>query len=176
MQGPHSWAVFVGREANEIKEARPFVLLRGEGLWDSCLLRLLGGADIRERKIWEAKICPFLFLCYYTYAGTTAIPMVADITYEPVTSTSLSPIYTWELSSQVPTWHLHMNITQEHHTWHVQRYTHHSSEITSAFALSLQENDIASHPVIPESFIHSLVDLKKYLFYSVPDNVCLLSI
>lgn len=51
MQGLHSRAVFVDREANEIKEARPFALSRGEGFWDSCLLRLLGGADIRERKI-----------------------------------------------------------------------------------------------------------------------------
>ena len=51
MQGQLSQAVFVNRKANEIKEARSFALSIVEGFWDSCLLRLLGGADSREGKI-----------------------------------------------------------------------------------------------------------------------------
>lgn len=66
MQGQLSPAVAVDREANEIKEARPLELSRVEGVWDSCLLRALGGADTTERKIPEAKVGPFLSLCYCT--------------------------------------------------------------------------------------------------------------
>ena len=62
MQGWLSRAVFVDRKANEIKEAMrlKITLSSVEGFWDFCLLRLLGGVDITE-KIWEAKVCPFLF-------------------------------------------------------------------------------------------------------------------
>lgn len=64
MQGQFFLVVVVDREVNEIKEVRLLELSRVEGVWDSCLLRVLGGVDIIERKILEVKVGFFLFLCY----------------------------------------------------------------------------------------------------------------
>lgn len=88
MQGWLSRAVFVDRKANEIKEARSFTLSRVEGLWDFCLLRLLGGADITEK--WEAKVCPFLF-CATTPAQESTMTMISAITHGQMISTSIFP-------------------------------------------------------------------------------------
>lgn len=171
MQGSHSWAVFVGCEANEIKEARPFALSRGEGFWDCCLLRLLGGADIRERKVWEAKICPFLFLCYHTYAGITAMTMVTDIIYDLLISFPWSTLQNHEAKFLLDTfiWISHRNITLDTL----------KNTLTISLTLLLPLHFLYKRMTLQstqssqkDSFIHSLIDLKKYLFYSIPDNVC----
>lgn len=166
MQDQLSRAVFIDRETNEIKEARSFALSRVEGFWGSCLWRLLGGADIRERMIWETKVCPSLFLCYYTQES------------QPFLWFPLSPVSEWpphlypltyasDLCIQIPIWHLHLNITQEHPTQSVQRWTHHSSDITFAFAFYFQVNDSTIHLSHPRKyllFVHSLIWKKIFIF------------
>lgn len=67
----------------------------------------------------------------------------------------------------VPIWHRPLNITQEPPTQRVQRWTHHSSHITFAFAFSFQWQHNSPKSSQKESFIHHSLIWKRYLFYCI---------
>lgn len=85
--------------------------------------------------------------------------------------------YAFDLGNQISIWYLHLNITQEPQTQRVRKWSHHSSEITSAFAFSLQMNDstIQCHPGKKSySFTHWSERNTYFITCSLPGNVCLL--